>query len=265
MYSRKCVYLRNFIWHSTSNPQCHVTFSKTKMNVNWHVHFILKCHLNFGSHIILEELIFWIIKIQSWFVTKKTINRAQVLEEHVSPNVEDGSPIHWIHFKPTKRDPHKSIKGFQVQPIAQVAFDCILFGKSSLTNSYTWWNEYNLLPKLHNFRPICVLFQIMSTYAPNLKYHFVLTLLSKCFHEVPYTCHLLLRCIETSTISFEPQFNIYDPVTIIAWIITRVEKFGCINSTNTLEHALIILKCMVNGHIFMNSISLSKNINPTYF
>ena len=26
---------------------------------------------------------------------------------------------------------HKSIKGLQVQPIAQVAFDCILFGKSS--------------------------------------------------------------------------------------------------------------------------------------
>ena len=40
---------------------------------------------------------------------------------HVSPNVEDGSPIHYIHFKPTKRDPHKSIKGFQVQLIAQVA------------------------------------------------------------------------------------------------------------------------------------------------
>ena len=28
--------------------------------------------------------------------------------------------------------------------------------------------------------------------------------------------------------------------------------------TNTLEHALIILISLVNGHIFMNSISLSK-------
>ena len=27
---------------------------------------------------------------------------------------------------------------------------------------------------------------------------------------------------------FEPQFGICDLVTIIAWIITRVEKFGCI-------------------------------------
>ena len=56
---------------------------------------------------------------------------------HVYPNVEDGSPIHCIHFKPTKRNPHKSIKGLQVQPIMQVAFDSILFGKPSLTNSYT--------------------------------------------------------------------------------------------------------------------------------
>ena len=50
---------------------------------------------------------------------------------HVSPNVEDGSLILCINFKPTKRNPHKSIKGLQVQEIAQVAFDCILFGKSS--------------------------------------------------------------------------------------------------------------------------------------
>jgi hypothetical protein len=30
-----------------------------------------------------------------------------------------------------QRDPHKSIKGLQLQPIAKVAFDCILFGKFS--------------------------------------------------------------------------------------------------------------------------------------
>ena len=52
-------------------------------------------------------------------------------------DVEDDRPIHCIHFKSTKRDPHKSNKGLQVQPITQVAFDCILFGKSSLPNSYT--------------------------------------------------------------------------------------------------------------------------------
>jgi hypothetical protein len=46
---------------------------------------------------------------------------------HVSPNVEDGSPIHCIHFKSTKRDLHKSIKGLQVQPIMQVVFDCKWF------------------------------------------------------------------------------------------------------------------------------------------
>ena len=84
---------------------------------------------------------------------------------HVFPNVEESSPIHCIHFKPTKRELHKSIKGLQVQ---QVAFDCILFGKSSLTNSYTWWNEYNLMPKLYKFRPVCVPFKIATTYVPSL-------------------------------------------------------------------------------------------------
>ena len=64
------VCLTNFIWQSTSNPKWHMTFSKTKMNVNWNILFILRCCLNFGLHNILGELIFWVIKIQSWFVTK---------------------------------------------------------------------------------------------------------------------------------------------------------------------------------------------------
>ena len=37
------------------------------------------------------------------------------------------------------------------------------------------------LPKLHKFRPICVPFQIATTYVPSLKYRFVLTIMSKCF------------------------------------------------------------------------------------
>ena len=145
----QCVCLTNFMWHSTSKPKCHVTFLKKKMNVNWHLHFIPKSHLNFWLTQYFRKLIFWIFK-KSWFVTKKklSIERKYPSVLHVSPNVEDGSPIHCIHFKPTKRNPHKSIKGLQVQPIAQVAFDCILFGKSSLTNSYTWWNEYNFFAKV---------------------------------------------------------------------------------------------------------------------
>ena len=83
-------------------------------------------------------------KLQSSFVTKKKllllllllIERNYPLVLHVSPNV-DNSPIHSIHFEPTKRDPHKSLNGLQVQPIVQKTFDCILFGNSSLTNSYT--------------------------------------------------------------------------------------------------------------------------------
>ena len=115
---------------------------------------------------------------------KLLIEREYPLVSHVSPSVEDGSPIHCIHFKPTKRDPHKSIKGLQVQHIMQVAFDCIFVGKSyDLTISYTWWNEYNFMPKLHKFRPICMPFQIATTYVPSLKYQFVLTLMSKCFRK----------------------------------------------------------------------------------
>ena len=66
---------------------------------------------------------------------KKTlsIEHKYPLVLHVSPNGEDGSPIHSINFMPTKRNMHKSIKDLQVRPIAQVTFDCILFGKSSLT------------------------------------------------------------------------------------------------------------------------------------
>ena len=142
---KQCVCLTNFIWRSTPIPKCHVTFSKTKMSVNWHIHLILICHPNFGLHNILGKLIIWIIKLQSSFVSKNKIKiktlllieRNYPLVSHVSPKV-DNSPIHSIHFKPTKRDPHKSLKGLQVQPIVQIAFDCILFGNSSLTNSYIW-------------------------------------------------------------------------------------------------------------------------------
>ena len=77
---------------------------------------------------------------------KLSIKRKYPLVWHVSPNVEDGSPIHCIHFKSTKRDMDKSIKGLQVQPTTHVVFGCNLFEKSSLTNSYTRWNEYNFLP-----------------------------------------------------------------------------------------------------------------------
>ena len=130
-HNRPCLCLTNFILHSTSNPKCHVTFLKTKMIVN----FNSKCHLDFGLHDNLGKLIIWLINMQSWFLTKKklSIKRKYPSVLHVAPNVEDSSPFHGIHFKPTKGDPNKSIKGLQVQLIAQVTFDCILNGKSSFT------------------------------------------------------------------------------------------------------------------------------------
>ena len=46
-----------------------------------------------------KNLIFWIIKIQSWFITQNLwIEYEYPSVLHVSPNVEDGSPIHCIHW-----------------------------------------------------------------------------------------------------------------------------------------------------------------------
>ena len=62
----------------------------------------------------LEKQIFWIIKIKSWFVTKKLLTEYKYpLVSHVSPNVEDGIPIHCIHFKPTKRNMQRTSRIFK--------------------------------------------------------------------------------------------------------------------------------------------------------
>jgi hypothetical protein len=89
------------------------------------------------------------------------------------------------------------------------------------------------LPKLHKFRPICVPFQIATTYAPSLKYRFVLTLMSQWFRKFQEfsLTHVLLffSVLKLQQYPFEPQFGICDSVTIIAWIITRAKKFGRLN------------------------------------
>ena len=45
----QCVHLAYFNWRSTWNPKCHMTFSNTKTNVNWHLHVLLwmspQCHM----------------------------------------------------------------------------------------------------------------------------------------------------------------------------------------------------------------------------
>ena len=53
----KCVCLANFIWRSTSIQSVIVTFSKTKMNGNSHLHFLLQCHLNVTCLVVLVILI----------------------------------------------------------------------------------------------------------------------------------------------------------------------------------------------------------------
>jgi hypothetical protein len=86
------------------------------------------------------------------------------------------------------------------------------------------------LPKLHKFRPIGVPFQIATTYAPSLKYRFVLTLMSQCFRKFqefsPTHVLLFFNVLKLQQYPFEPQFGICDSVTIIAWMITRAKRFG---------------------------------------
>jgi hypothetical protein len=202
-------------------------------SVSWHMHFILKHHLNFGLQYIFKKPNILNNQNTIFICNKKnlSIKCKYSSVSHVSPNVKDGSPIHCIHFKPTKRVMHKSNKGLKVQPIAQVALDCILFGKSSLTNNYTWWNEYDFMSKLHKFRSICVPFQIATTYVPSFKYWIVPTLMSKCFHkfeEFSFTHITFFSGLKLQQYLFEPQFGIYDSVTIIARKIMRAGKFGSI-------------------------------------
>ena len=76
-------------------------------------------------------------------------------------------------------------------------------------------------------------FQIATTYAPSLNYHIVLTLKLKCFRKIQefsLTVHVtfFFLILKLQQYPFEPQFGAYDSVIIIAWVITRAEKFGCI-------------------------------------
>ena len=110
------------IFKNKNECQLTSTFYSKMWPQFWLTHFFVKTNILNNQYAIL-------------ICTKKnlSIERKYTSVSHVSSNVEDGSPIHCINFKPTKRNPQKSIKGLQVQPIAQVVFDCILFGKSSLT------------------------------------------------------------------------------------------------------------------------------------
>ena len=157
--------MTNFICRSTSNPKCHVTFSNTELNVNWHVQFIFKCHLNFGLHNILEILVFWIIKIQSWFVSERYQSSVSILRSRMflqmlkmlAQSIASTS-------RPQRKTRIRASRVFEFNVLRKwllIAF-CL---KNPLTNSYTWWNEYDFLPKLHNFRSICVSYQIATTYA----------------------------------------------------------------------------------------------------
>ena len=200
--------IQSVTWHFQKNKnECQLTTFYSKMSPQfWVTRYFKKINILSNEYTIL------ICNRQN----KLSIGRKYPLVLHVSPNVEDGSPIHCIHFKPTKRDLHKSIKGLHVQLIAQVAFDCICLENPLSQIAILDEMSIIFLPKLHKFRPICVPFQIATTYAPSLKYRFVLTLMSKCFHkfqEFSLTHVTFFFCVlELQQYPFEPQFDICDSV-----------------------------------------------------
>jgi len=58
-------------WCSISNPKCHVMFSKTKINVNWHLHFLLSCHL-IVICLVVHVLSISKVSIDLWFFLHKS-------------------------------------------------------------------------------------------------------------------------------------------------------------------------------------------------
>ena len=60
----QCVCLTNFSGRSTS--MCHVTFLKTKMNVNWYLHILLKCHLNVTC-LVVHVILISKVPVDVWF------------------------------------------------------------------------------------------------------------------------------------------------------------------------------------------------------
>ena len=144
-----------------------------------------------------------------------------------------GSPIHCIYFKPSERDPHKSIKVFKFQPIAQVACDCIFLGKYSQIAILDGMCLIIYLTILHKFRPICVPFQIATTYAPSLKYRFRLTLILKCFRKFQefFLTHVtfFFGVLKFHQYPFQAQFGIFVIRSLSLLVLSReLKQFGCI-------------------------------------
>ena len=134
----------------------------------------------FGLHNILGEIIFFLFRIQSWFLTKtnkKTYQSSvsilrshmflQILKMVAQSIASTSSPQRetqiraWRVFKLNLLRKWLLIALCLEYLLSQIA---ILDGMSIF-----------FLPKLHKFRPICVPFQITITYVPSLKYRFVLT------------------------------------------------------------------------------------------
>ena len=115
--------------HFKNKNECQLTstFYSKILPQFWFTHYLRKTNILYDQNTILN-------------CNKQTktlsIEHKYPTVSHVSPNVEDGSPIHCIRFKPTKRYLHKSIKVSSSSTNCKVASDCILFGKYSLTNSY---------------------------------------------------------------------------------------------------------------------------------
>ena len=86
---------------------------------------------------------------------------------------------------------------------------------------------------LHKFRPICVPFQIATTYAPSLKYRFRLTLILKCFRKFQefFLTHVtfFFGVLKFHQYPFQAQFGIFVIRSLSLLVLSReLKQFGCI-------------------------------------
>ena len=162
------------------------------MDVNWHIYFILKCHLNFGLHNSIEILIFCIIKWQSWFVTKNYQSSVNILCSRMFIQMLKMVAQSIVFTSRPKRETHirasRVFKFNLLQKWHLIAF-CL---ENLLTNSYTWWNEYNFYQNWIKLGQFVCHSNLLPHMCQALKYCYVFTIMSKyfCKFHVTYTCHL---------------------------------------------------------------------------
>ena len=185
------------------------TKNKRNMHVNWHIHFILDCHLNFGFSHVLEKLIFWefeniiLICKNKTFQSSTSVLRShmflQMLKMVAQSIVSTSSPQTQTHIRASRVFKFNLLRKWlliafclEKNPLSQIIIldgMSVIFCQSCKSLSQFMCHS-KLLPHMRQASNI-----IMFSHSYRRG--------SLIPRVLPYTCHFLLRCIETSAISFQ--------------------------------------------------------------